>query len=396
MTIAREKKLTPIMCNTLGPDDVKLADKLLEFPTSWQDPGPVAEAENWLADWLGLKQAFGFMGGRAALYAIAKALKFTDGDEVIVPGLTCQVVVNAFEYAGATCVHADIETETFNMDSRCLAGRITKRTRAVLLQHTFGVPARDTLEITALARKHGLTIIEDVAHGLGGKLQGRKLGTFGDVSFFSTERTKMINTIHGGFAASSNPGILAELSRVQHLSPYPSDRTIRDILNTLLFCYYTKVHRDRIGLYPWAQKTYGCNLIPQMTDLEFKGLFEPMYGCRMPGPIGALALNQLRKFESFLPLRQEAARKWDAWAGERGFGTARPRPEAFCTWLRFPVIVPEPLKADTSWVERELGMEPGVWFQTPCHPRATEIPGIPIGWKIARTIINLPTGLWVE
>jgi len=394
--MVRKKKLTPIMCNTLGPDDVHIARDLLANPGAWNDPAPVRDAENWLANWLGLDQAFGFMGGRAALYAIAKALYLSNGDEVIVPGLTCQVVVNAFEYNGATCVHADIEEETFNMDVRQLAEKITPRTRAVLLQHTFGIPARDTLAIVALARKHKITIIEDVAHGLGGMLARRKLGTFGDVSFFSTERTKMINTIHGGFAATSDPAIRKGLAEIQDRSPFPPDQKIEDILNTLLFCYYTKVHRDRVSRLDWAMETFGQKLIPQMTDLEFKGIFEPMYGCRMPGPIGKLALNQLNKFEAFIPLRQAAARKWAAWAGEKGYGTSRPVPDAYCTWLRFPVIVPEPLKADTRWIEDELNMEPGVWFQTPCHPQERVIPGIPTGWKIARTVINLPTGLWVE
>lgn len=396
LIMARGKKLTPIMCNTLGPDDVRIAEALMASPDAWGDPAPVRDAEDWLAEWLGLDRAFGFMGGRAALYAIARALNLSKGDEVIVPGLTCQVVVNAFEYNGATCVHADIEEETFNMDYRQLAAKLTPRTRAVLLQHTFGVPARDTLAIVALARKRNITIIEDVAHGLGGRLGGRKLGTFGDVSFFSTERTKMINTIHGGFAATSDPAIREGLTGVQNQSPFPPAEKIRDILNTLLFCYYTQVHRDRINRFDWAVKTYGHSLIPQMTDLEFKGIFEPMYGCRMPGPIGTLALNQLQKFEPFIPLRQAAARKWEAWAGGRGYGTSRPGPDAYCTWLRFPVIVPEPLKADTAWIENELGMEPGVWFQSPCHPQERVIPGIPTGWKIARTVINLPTGLWVE
>lgn len=390
------KKLTPIMCNTLGPDDVRAAEALLENPGSWEDPAPVRDAETWLARWLGLEQAFGFMGGRAALHAIAKALNLSRGDEVIIPGLTCQVVVNAFEYTGAACVYADIEDDTFNMDVAHFAGKISPRTRAVLLQHTFGVPARDTLAIVALARERGITIIEDVAHGLGGRLAGRKLGTFGDVSFFSTERTKMVNTIHGGFAATSDTEILEGLARVREQSPYPPAEKIRDILNTLMFCYYTKVHPDRVNRFDWAVKTYGQSLIPQMTDLEFKGVFEPMYGCRMPGPMGTLALNQLKKFESFIPLRQEAARKWELWARGRGYGTARPDPEAYCTWLRFPVIVPRALKADTAWIENELGMEPGVWFQTPCHPKEKEIPGIPTGWKIARTVINLPTGLWVD
>lgn len=394
--MTRPRNITPIMCNTLQKDDAGMAADLLENRGKWLDSAPVAAAEQWLADWLGLKKAFGFMGGRAALYSIIKALGISTGDEVILPGLTCQVVVNAVEYNGGVCVHADIERDTFNMDVAQFARKITPRTKAVLLQHTFGIPARDTLAIVALAKEKGITIIEDTAHGLGGRLNGRKLGTFGDVSFFSSERTKMINTIHGGFAASSDEKILGCLGQVHGKAEMPDMVTIRRILHTLLFCYYTKVHEDRERLFDMARKKYGLALIPQMTDLEHTGRFEPLYALKMPGAIGALALNQLEKFESFIPLRQDAAGKWRNWSLEQGYKVARPIKNSDCTWLRYPVIVPEHRKQDTSWIEKELGMEPGVWFQTPCHPNTRDIPDIPVGWDVAKTVINLPTGLWVR
>ncbi len=389
------RKITPIMCSTLGKDDVHIALALLENKKRWLEPALVHLSEQWLADWLGVKKAFGFMGGRAALYSIAKALGIARGDEVIVPGLTCQVVVNAFEYNGATCVHADIERETFNMDVGRFADKITDRTKAVLLQHTFGVPARDTLAIVSLARKHGILIIEDTAHGLGGSLKGKKLGTFGDVSFFSSERTKMINTIHGGFAASSDAVILKALEKIYRQASPPGMDKIEQILHTLLYCYYTKVGQDRLQYPETVYKQYGRNLIPQMTPLEFVGEFEPLYACKMPGAIGELALNQLKKFETFIPQRQKAADMWRQWALSQGYQVATPIDGSNCTWLRYPVIVPEHKKQDTAWIENDLSMEAGVWFQTPCHPNPREIPDIPIGWEVSKTIINLPTGLWV-
>lgn len=389
-------KLTPIMCSTLEQDDADMAKQLLDNQNEWLDNAPVLAAEQWLADWLDLKKAFGFMGGRAALYCIIKALGISRGDEVILPGFTCQVVVNAVEYNGATCVHADVEPDTFNLDVEQFRRKITPLTRAVLLQHTFGVPARDTLAIVKLAKQKGITIIEDVAHGLGGRLNGQKLGTFGDVAFFSSERTKMINTIHGGFVASSNEAILRSVKQVYTNAGTPDMGKIDEILNTLLHCYYTKVHKDRMQLWEQAQKKYGPVLIPQMTDFEHTGQFEPMYARKMPGAIGKLALNQLEKFETLIPLRQEAAEKWKKWALQQGYQVARPIKNSHCTWLRYPVVVPEHMKEDTSWIEQELGMEPGVWFQTPCHPNFRQIPDVPVGWRLAKTVINLPTGLWVR
>jgi perosamine synthetase len=394
--MTRMGKITPIMCNTLQEDDVRIAKNLLENNNRWLDPNPVSEVEKWLAQWLGVKKAFGFMGGRAALYNIVKALGLSRGDEVILPGLTCQVVVNAFEYNHVKCVHADIERETFNMDVKKFSQKVTSKTKAVLLQHTFGIPARDTLAIVSLAKKLGLIVIEDVAHGLGGKLNQKKLGTFGDVAFFSSERTKIINTIHGGFAACSDEAISTRLEEISRKAQVPDMNRIENLLNTLLHCYYTKVHEDRMNLTNMAQRKYGQSLIPQMTDAEFNGQFEQMYTLKMPGAVGELALNQLKKFESFIPLRQQAALKWHKWALNNGYGVANPGKDSDCTWLRYPVIVPEHKKKDTSWIEKELGMEPGVWFQTPCHPQIRKINDIPVGWDVANTIINLPTGLWVK
>lgn len=394
--MTRSQKITPIMCNTIQEDDVRLALNLLEQDEKWFDPGGVASSEKWFAAWLGVKKTFGFMGGRASLYAIVKALKIGKGDEIILPGLTCQVVVNAFEYNEVTCVFADIERDTFNLDAKRFAEKITPKTKAVLFQHTFGIPARDTHDIIALAREHGLIVIEDTAHGLGGTLDGQKLGTFGDVSFFSSERTKIINTIHGGFVASSDQEILKNIEKIYHNSALPDKNTVRSILHTLLYCYYTKVHTNRDNLIKFAKEKYGHNLIHQMTEPEFKGEFEPMYSYRMPGAIGELALNQLAKFESFLPERQRAADVWRKWALEQGYQVPQPTANSVCAWIRYPVIVPEDKKQDTSWIADELDMEAGVWFQTPCHPAVRDIPDIPVGWEISRKIINLPTGLWVK
>src|SRR5262245_5582390 len=109
--------------------------------------------------------AFSFWKARVALYALLKALQLEESDEVILPGYTCVVVPNAVRFSGAQPVYADIAKGQYNLDPESVEQRITPRTRALIIQHTYGVPA----EVKALARiaaKHKLVTIEDCAHVL--------------------------------------------------------------------------------------------------------------------------------------------------------------------------------------------------------------------------------------
>src|SRR5678815_5674598 len=101
--------------------------------------------------------------GRVALYAILEAAGVTSG-EVVVPAFTCVVVPNAILYAGARPVYAEIEPETFHFDLEKLESRLTPRTRAILAQNTFGL-APPIEELREIARRRGLLLIEDCAHG---------------------------------------------------------------------------------------------------------------------------------------------------------------------------------------------------------------------------------------
>ena len=111
-------------------------------------------------------QAFAFWKGRVALYAILESLGIGPGDEVIMPGFTCVVVPNAVLYRGAIPIYVDIEETSFTMDVRDIEQKITSRTRAIIVQHTYGIPA-EMDAIMAVAAQAGVAVIEDCAHALG-------------------------------------------------------------------------------------------------------------------------------------------------------------------------------------------------------------------------------------
>src|SRR5207248_6324325 len=109
--------------------------------------------------------------------------------------------LNAIRYTGAKPVYVDCQLNTYNMDLKEAEQRITSRTRALVLQHTFGIPV-DLDAALDLTRRYKLDLIEDCVHALGATYDGRQVGSFGRAAFFSTEETKTISTTMGGMAVT--------------------------------------------------------------------------------------------------------------------------------------------------------------------------------------------------
>jgi len=165
----------------------------------WISMGPkVAELESEFAAALDVLHALAVTNCTAALHMAMLVLGIGPGDEVIVPSLTFVATVNAVRYVGATPVFADIVDSTdLNLDPASVEARVTPRTKAILVMHYGGFPcAMD--ELSAIGRRHQLSIVEDACHGPLSEYRGRKLGTLGDVGCFSFFSNKNISTGEGG------------------------------------------------------------------------------------------------------------------------------------------------------------------------------------------------------
>ena len=136
------------------------------------------------------------------------------GDEVILPSFTFVSTANAFVLRGATPVFCDIRPDTLNIDETKIEDLITGRTRAVVVVHYAGVGC-EMDEILAIAGRHGITVIEDNAHGLFGRYRGRMLGTFGSMATQSFHETKNITCGEGGALIINDAGLIerAEIVR---------------------------------------------------------------------------------------------------------------------------------------------------------------------------------------
>src|SRR3989442_2078074 len=137
--------------------------------------------------------------GRMAFYYIVKALELPRGSEIVVPALTFWVVPALAEVAGLKVVFADVDPSTFALDPAAFERAITPATRAVVPTHLYGLPC-DMDPIVAIARRHGLAIIEDCAHALGATYRDQPVGTLGDAALFSFQTLKPLNAFGGVMA----------------------------------------------------------------------------------------------------------------------------------------------------------------------------------------------------
>jgi dTDP-4-amino-4,6-dideoxygalactose transaminase len=173
-------------------DDILLAFKLIFQPWKWKRGKQIKEFEDAFKDYLGVRYAVSFNSGRSALMAILNALDLKEG-EVLLQAFTCNAASNPVMWSGLIPVYVDVNDGTFNMDAEDLKRKITKKSKAVIIQHTFGKPA-EIDKISEICEMNNLILIEDCAHSLGATHKNQKVGTFGRVSFFSFSRDKVISS----------------------------------------------------------------------------------------------------------------------------------------------------------------------------------------------------------
>lgn len=148
----------------------------------------------------------------AALEMAALLLELGPDDEVVMPSFAFSSIATAVALRGATCVFADVDVDTGNLDPESAAAAITARTRAIVVMHYGGVAA-NMQELLSLAAGHGLAIIEDNAHGLGGTWRGNALGTIGTMGTLSFHDTKNVHCGEGGALLLSDE-VLAERAEI--------------------------------------------------------------------------------------------------------------------------------------------------------------------------------------
>ena len=166
--------------------------------------------ERAFADALGARFAVAMNSAMSVLHSSVMAAGAGAGDEVICDPV-CVFGAVAIMYNNAVPVFVDIDPVTMNMDPDLIEDRITERTKAIIVTHVWGLPAKMD-RIVDLARRHGLTVIEDCAHALFAKYKGRYVGTWGDVGSFSFQMSKQMGLGDGGMAVTDDEGMARKLA----------------------------------------------------------------------------------------------------------------------------------------------------------------------------------------
>ncbi|MEQ2008586.1 MAG: DegT/DnrJ/EryC1/StrS family aminotransferase [Limisphaerales bacterium] len=171
--------------------------------------GPeVQNFERQCAEYLGVRHALGISSGTDAILLALMALDIGPGDEVICPSFTFFATAGCIARTGAKPVFCDVHADTFNLDVADAARRITPRTKAIMPVHLYG-QAADMDAINALARKHGLKVIEDAAQAVGATQGGRPVGGLGDFGAFSFFPTKNLGAFGDAGLLTTNDDALA-------------------------------------------------------------------------------------------------------------------------------------------------------------------------------------------
>jgi len=173
----------------------------------------VQKFEEAVANYLGVKYAIGVASGTDALILSLDALGIGPGDEVITTPFTFFATAECISRLGAKPVFADIDPTTLTVDIDSIENAITPRTKAIIPVHIYGRCA-DMPKVMELARKHNLFVVEDVCQAMGGDVNGKKLGTWGDAGAFSFFPTKNLGAFGDGGLIATNDDALAEHIRM--------------------------------------------------------------------------------------------------------------------------------------------------------------------------------------
>ncbi len=378
-------------------DDYRLAFKMLLSPGQWkegsQDGRCQQRLEKEFREYLGLAHSFSFNSGRSSLMAILKALALPAGSQILLQAFTCNAAVNPIIWSGLKPVFVDCDEKTFNLCPDDLKKKINSDCRAVIVQHTFGLPA-ELDEIIKICREHDLILIEDCAHSLGARYRGRKVGTFGRVSFFSFSRDKIISSIYGGLVATDDEKIASRLKEIQADYAYPSAAwTMQQLLHPWLMNWLILPTYSIVGKYLLVFLQQIRALSKAVHYKEKKGRQPSYFPKKMPAALACLALNQFKKMEKFNTHRQKIAAFYRQKLAHLPFCLPIDQEQAY---LRFSLKHEKAREIIRQAWQKNILI--GDWYDRPIGPYDTRLdkmqylPGsCPTAEYLSKITFNLPT-----
>ena len=348
-----------IFSGTNSLSEVKNVLRLLGSEEIIQGPS-LQKYENLLKQKLHSKNIHTFASGRMGFYSILKTLDLQKDDEVIIPSYTCIVVPNAILYANAKPVYCDIREDDFNIDVSKIEALITSKTKVLYAQHTFGQMC-DVDAIVALAKKYNLIVIEDSALAIGAHKDGRYAGTIGDFGYFSTDRSKVINTGLGGIVSVNNEKFINSFENFYKKVPYLDKLYTKKIAKTFIY--------NIITLHP-SFYWFGKFLNVVMSKLGMMHYFldevyhdkskivDYPYPARLSNIFAEIGISQIQNLDSNLAYRKSVVQYYNNILGIYSDGYINNPSNIF---LRYSFLV----KNRDYWERRfSSKVDLSIWFKT--------------------------------
>jgi len=383
-----KSKLTILLRHTLFGADKPREHKVEDF-------------EQALAQYLDAKRVFTFWNGRVALYAILRGLKISEGDEVMMPGYTCVVVPNAVLYCGAQPTYVDIDPNTYNIDPALLEAKLTPRTKMLIVQHTYGIPAQMDV-LMDWANRHGLPVIEDCCPAFGSRFKGQLCGAFGVASFFSGQWSKPFSTGLGGMAAVNEPDLACEVEQYCQKNLIRPTWKEAEVLWLQLVVHHLFVYPWSFAFAMWLYRRLarGGLMIGSSSKREVMGHRPTDYFKGISATQAAVGLYELGQIDKNIEHRKRLAKFYQQTLTEGGWSVPQVPEEADPVYVRFPVRVSN--KAYLLTEAAKGFVELGDWFESPLHGAeapletfAYRVGSCPQAERASRQVVNLSTHLRV-
>jgi dTDP-4-amino-4,6-dideoxygalactose transaminase len=304
------------------------------------------------------------------------------------------VVSNAIRYTGARPVYVDCRLDSYNMDLEQAERLSSPRTKVLILQHTFGIPA-DLDAALALAHAHGLQVIEDCVHALGASYDGRPVGSFGYAAFFSSEETKTISTTMGGMVVTDYPELARRIQAFQAQCVWPSSWLVaRYIAKLIAYQALTQpyLHRYTRAAYELCGRRHP---LPRPTSAaEVVGDRPAGYEKRLSNAQAVVGMRQLHRLDANLAHRRAIAEIYAKELSSAGFELPRSPSMAYPAFLRYPIWVEDRAAALRAAAQCATL---GTWFTSVLEEAVSpasgdyELGSCPRAEAAAQHLVNLPT-----
>ncbi len=233
--------------------------------------GLISEFENQFANFIGVKHAIAMPSARIGLAVFLDEMAFEKDDEVIMSSYNYHVVAALFKHKGLKPVFVDVSERTWNIAPDLITKKITSKTKMIVATHLYGRSC-DMDKLMAICHKHNIMLIEDVAHACGGEYKNQKLGSFGDVSFFSFGTGKALVTLKGSILTTNNKFIASSFRRrLETNGCLKKKGSLGDLIKPILETVFTKNVIFSLFIYPmlYILNCFGFKPVDEFTEDKY-------------------------------------------------------------------------------------------------------------------------------